>query len=97
MFADAVVETHERIVGKLYRSSERICQATVEDEANAVRDTLKSFAEIGGRLLDAQDEGQSLEAVIAKGSGWDGFKALVATAVGLTTTAWVKWAQPTAS
>ena len=60
MFADAVVETHERIVGKLYRSSERICQATVEDEANAVRDTLKSFAEIGGRLLDAQDEGQPL-------------------------------------
>jgi hypothetical protein len=45
MLADAVVETHDRIVGRLYRASERICQAKVADEANAVRDTLKSFAE----------------------------------------------------
>ena len=59
--AHAVVETHDRIVGRLYRASERICQAKVADEANAVRDTLKSFAEIGGALVDAQDDGQPLE------------------------------------
>ncbi len=49
MLADAVVETHDRIVGRLYRASERICHAKVADEAGVVRDTLKSFAEIGGR------------------------------------------------
>lgn len=38
-----------------------------------MRDTLKSFAEIGGALVDAQDDGQPLETVIASGSGWDGF------------------------
>ena len=84
MLADAVVETHDRIVGRLYRASERICQAKVADEANAVRDTLKSFAEIGGALVDAQDDGQPLGDVIAGASGWDGFKSLVAIATRLT-------------
>ncbi|MGE4340979.1 MAG: Tn3 family transposase, partial [Pigmentiphaga sp.] len=86
MLADAVVETHDRVVGRLYRTSERICQAKVADEASAVHATLKSFAELGGALLDALDDGQPLEAVIAKNSGWDGFKTLVATAVSLTAT-----------
>lgn len=86
MLADAVVETHDRIVGKLYRASERICQAKVADETSAARDTLKSFAEIGGALVDAQDDGQPLETVITNGTGWDGFKALVATATKLTAT-----------
>lgn len=75
MLADAVVETHDRIVGRLYRASERICHAKVADEAGVVRDTLKSFAEIGGALVDAQDDGQPLGDVIASGSGWDGLKA----------------------
>ncbi|CAQ05492.1 transposase of Tn5393-like transposon, N-terminal fragment [Corynebacterium urealyticum DSM 7109] len=74
MLADAVVETHDRIVGRLYRASERICHAKVADEAGVVRDTLKSFAEIGGALVDAQDDGQPLGDVIASGSGWDGLK-----------------------
>ncbi|MCO5066361.1 MAG: hypothetical protein M9924_18395 [Rhizobiaceae bacterium] len=43
--------------------------ARVADEANAVRDTLKSFAEIGGALVDALDDGQPLDDVIATGSG----------------------------
>jgi TnpA family transposase len=86
MLADAVVETHDRIVGKLYRSSERLCEAKVADEKNAVRDTLKSFAELGGALIGAQDDGESLEEVIAAKPGWQGFRSLVATAVGLTAT-----------
>ncbi|UXT61275.1 Tn3 family transposase (plasmid) [Agrobacterium fabrum] len=86
MLADAVIETHDRIVGKLYRASERICQEKVADEATAVRATLKSFAEIGGALVDAQDDGQPLETVIGNGEGWDRFKTLVATAVSLTGT-----------
>ncbi|HGO5552843.1 TPA: Tn3 family transposase, partial [Klebsiella pneumoniae] len=86
MLADAVVETHDRIVGRLYRASERICHAKVADEAGVVRDTLKSFAEIGGALVDAQDDGQPLGDVIASGSGWDGLKTLVAMATRLTAT-----------
>lgn len=84
--ADAVVETHDRIVGKLYRTSERICHAKVADEANAVRDPLRFFAEIGRALVDAQDDGEPLGDVIASGSGWDNFKTLVAMATRLTAT-----------
>src|SRR3546814_2382681 len=46
--ADVIVETHDRIVGRLYRASERLCNTRIADEKAAVRDTLKSFAEIGG-------------------------------------------------
>lgn len=45
--ADTLVETHDRIVGKLYRSAERLCEAKIADEKTAVRQTLKSFAELG--------------------------------------------------
>uniref|UniRef100_A4X006 Uncharacterized protein n=1 Tax=Cereibacter sphaeroides (strain ATCC 17025 / ATH 2.4.3) TaxID=349102 RepID=A4X006_CERS5 len=44
--ADAMVETHDRIVGQLYRSAERLCDAKVADAKTATRDTLKSFAEV---------------------------------------------------
>src|SRR3546814_2979476 len=54
--ADVIVETHDRIVGRLYRASERLCNTRIADEKAAVRDTLKSFAEIGGALLGAQDD-----------------------------------------
>src|SRR3546814_9426230 len=58
--ADVIVETHDRIVGRLYRASERLCNTRIADEKAAVRDTLKSFAEIGGALLGAQDDGTAL-------------------------------------
>ena len=38
--ADVVVETHDRIVGRLYRASERLCSTRLADEKAAVRDTL---------------------------------------------------------
>src|SRR3546814_4244324 len=78
--ADVIVETHDRIVGRLYRASERHCNTRIADEKAAVRDTLKSFAEIGGALLGAQDDGTALDGIIATGPGWERFRTLVATA-----------------
>ena len=82
--ADVIVETHDRIVGRLYRVSERLCSTKIADEKAAVRDTLKSFAEIGGALLGAQDDGAALDGIIAMGLGWERFRTLVATAGALT-------------
>ena len=82
--ADVIVETHDRIVGRLYRASERLCNTRIADEKAAVRDTLKSFAEIGGALLGAQDDGTALDGIIATGPGWERFRTLVATAAALT-------------
>lgn len=82
--ADVIVETHDRIVGRLYRASERLCNTKIADAKAAVRDTLKSFAEIGGALLGAQDDGTALDGIIATGPGWERFRTLVATASALT-------------
>ncbi|WP_452101246.1 DUF4158 domain-containing protein, partial [Brucella gallinifaecis] len=84
--ADALVDTHDRIVGKLYRSAERLCEAKIADEKTAVRQTLKSFAELGETLIGAQDDGQALEDAITTKPGWDGLRSLVATAARLTDT-----------
>ncbi|MHA6645346.1 Tn3 family transposase [Mesorhizobium sp. A623] len=84
--ADTIIETHDRIVGKLYRSAERLCEAKIADEKIAVRQTLKSFAELGGTLIGAQDDGEALDAVISTKPGWDGLRLLVATASRLTDT-----------
>ncbi len=77
---------HDRIVGKLWRSARRICDAKIAAEKDAVHDTLKSFAEFGGALLDARDGGEPLDAMIEKNPGWNKLKSLVAAAVGLTGT-----------
>src|SRR3546814_18356543 len=66
----------------LFRS--RLCNTRIADEKAAVRDTLKSFAEIGGALLGAQDDGTALDGIIATGPGWERFRTLVATASALT-------------
>lgn len=73
--ADALVETHDRIVGKLYRSAERFCEAKIADEKTAVRQTLKSFAELGETLIEAQDDGEALGDVITTKPGWDELNA----------------------
>src|SRR3546814_8666295 len=66
------------------RASERLCNTRIADEKAAVLDTLKSFAEIGGALLGAQDDGTALDGIIATGPGWERFRTLVATASALT-------------
>ena len=48
--ADAIVETHDRIVGKTLREAKSRCDARAEDAKTAPRDTLKSFASLGSAL-----------------------------------------------
>ena len=83
---DAAVETHDRIVGRLYRSAERICNARIGDERKTVESTLKAFAEIGSTMVTARETGEKLEAVVERACGWNAFAELVATASGLTAT-----------
>ena len=78
--ADAVIETHDRIVGRTYRTAERTCQERIADEKAAVRRALRSFIELGSALIDARDAQTPLDAAVADGPGWEGLGALVATA-----------------
>ena len=84
--ADAVVETHDRIVGRTYRTAVRTCEAQLGDETAAVREALRSFAALGNALLGARDAGAALDAVITDSPGWEGLGDLVATAAALAAT-----------
>ncbi|MXY79603.1 MAG: Tn3 family transposase, partial [Chloroflexi bacterium] len=84
--ADAVVETHDRIVGRTYRAAVRTCEAQLGDETAAVREALRSFADLGSALINAKDRGAALDVVIANRPGWEGLGDLVATAAALANT-----------
>ena len=84
--ADAVVETHDRIVGRTYREATRTCEGQLGDETAAVREALRAFAELGTALIGARDTGEALNAVIADRPGWEGLGDLVARAAALTNT-----------
>jgi len=80
--ADAVVETHDRIVGRTWREAKRMADARIDDAKTSIRDTLASFKDMGTSLLAAHCDNQSLEAAIH----WPELENLVAVAGKLTST-----------
>ena len=58
LLADAVVEPHDRIVGRTYRTAVRTCEAQLGDETAAVREALRSFADLESALIAARDTGR---------------------------------------
>lgn len=84
--ADAVVETHDRIVGKTWREAKSRCDARMDDAKAALKDTLQSFKTLGAALLEAHEDQASLEEAVGNAGGWISLKGLVATAAQLTDT-----------
>ena len=70
--ADAVVETHDRIVGKTWREAKKLCDAQFDDAKAALPRVLRSFTGLGEALLEAQNDGAALEHVVSSGPGWAG-------------------------
>ena len=75
--SDALVETHDRIVGKLYKSAERARDTQISDQRLLIRETLTAFAEVGASLVAAREAGEPLTNVIELQGGWDEFSSLV--------------------
>jgi TnpA family transposase len=86
ILSDAIVETHDRIVGKTWRDAQKLCSARIDDAKIAAAETLKSFANLGAALLEAHNDDMPLENVIDEKVGWDNFRELVGTAAQLTDT-----------
>ena len=84
--ADAVVETHDRIVGKTWREAKSRCDARMDDAKLALKDTLQSFKTLGAVFLEAHEDRASLEEAVGNAGGWISLKGLVATAEQLTDT-----------
>jgi hypothetical protein len=55
--ADAVVETHDRIVGKTWREAKRLHDERIADSKTAVTDALRAFTALGASLLEARNDG----------------------------------------
>lgn len=86
VISDAIVETHDRIVGKTWREGQRLCAARVENARSAVQQTVRSFRDLGAALLEAKDDGASLEKAVEGSLGWDRLPDLVAIAARLSDT-----------
>lgn len=84
--ADAIVETHDRIVGKTWREAKSRCDARASDAKLALKETLQAFSTLGSALLEAHEDRASLEEAVGNAGGWVSLKGLVATAAQLTDT-----------
>ena len=84
--ADAVVETHDRIVGQTFRGAKRNCDAHLQDSRAVLYDTLDAFRTFGAALLEAKEDGASLEEAVAAAGGWQKLEGFVAAAAQLSDT-----------
>ncbi|KZL12950.1 Tn3 transposase DDE domain protein [Pseudovibrio axinellae] len=84
--ADTLIETHDRIVGKTWRESKKLCDVQITEAKTTVNSALQSFVDLGGALLEAHEDAVHLEKVVSEHLGWDGLRALVSSASRLTNT-----------
>ncbi len=80
--SDAVVETHDRVVGRTWREARRVADDRIDNAQAGIRNTLMSFRDMGTSLLAAHNDSQSLEQVIH----WPELEQLVAAVGKLTST-----------
>ena len=81
--ADAIVETHDRIVGKVWRDAKKICDTQINDAKASLQDTLCSFKNLGAALLGAKADDAPLDPAVATTCGWNNLETLVAMATQL--------------
>src|SRR5215212_2715662 len=84
MIADALVETHDRIVGKLFRTCERRRDEHLRERRGAIGDALKSFSRVGAAILSVCDDEAGLATAVETSCGWQAFEKLVEQAAALT-------------
>ena len=80
--ADALIETHERIVNKTWGEAKRHAKACIDDAKSQLQNTLLGFKDLGASMLDAKQDSRPVEPEIS----WPELEKLVATATQLTDT-----------
>jgi TnpA family transposase len=81
MITDAILETHDRIVGKLYNTCKRMRDDQLVDQKKLAHETLTFFAKLSKKLLKAHEDNALVADVI---QNTESLKKLMATAVALT-------------
>ena len=81
MIIDAVLETHDRIVGKVYSDCKRTRDDQLVDQKKLANETLISFMQLGKKLLKAHATNAAVTDVI---QDTDALETLMVTAKALT-------------
>ena len=84
--ADAIVETHDRIVGTIWRDAKKICDMRITEVQAEIDATLAGFESLGTTLLMAKGDKAALTGAVDVSCGWEGLTDLVAKAGQLRTT-----------
>ena len=76
-FTDQAIDMHDQMIGRLFNRSERRQQQGFQQNAKAINDKVRLYAEVGKALIAAYkaktDLGEALESVL----GWDQFATTV--------------------
>lgn len=81
---DAVIETHDRIVGRTWKTAERRAETILADHRASVAAILEGLAAAGSALLSAREDNASFDVAIEQGVGWPRLSRLVDDAAALT-------------
>lgn len=84
--ADTVVETHDRIAGRILREARRLAELRVEEAHADIQDTLGPFRGLADALMEAKSDGSSLEGAVEASCGWGRLEKLAVMAGKLTYT-----------
>lgn len=84
--ADAIVENHDRIVGKIWRDARRSCDTQINDAKIFLKETLRSFKRLGTALLEAKGDDAPLDPAVTTTCGWRNLESLVSAAAQLSDT-----------
>ena len=84
--ADTVVETHDRIVGTIFREAKKLADLRVEEAHTDIQDTLGSFRNLADALMEAKSNESSLEDAVQASCGWGTLETLTVKAGQLTET-----------
>ena len=78
--ADAMVETHDRIAGRIWREAKRLAELRAEEAQADIRNTLGAFRLLAGALMKAKAAGLPLEDAVEASCGWGSLETLAASA-----------------
>jgi TnpA family transposase len=78
--ADTVVETHDRIVGTIWRDAKKICDTRVSEAQAEIDATLAGFEALGTTLLFAKGDEVAMVDAVDASCGWGALETLVVSA-----------------
>ena len=84
--ADALVETHDRIVGKVWNEAKKVCDTRIENAQTSVQTALATFQDLGTALLRAHEEDEPLEDAVETSAGWFKLQRMMFEVQSLSTT-----------